>query len=58
MESAKRYSLKKLIIFIFLFFATTICRSQVTVTGKVIFKEDNSEAPGVNVIEKETKNGT
>jgi hypothetical protein len=30
----------------------------VTVTGKVIFKEDNSEAPGVNVVEKETKNGT
>ena len=28
------------------------------VTGTVIFKEDNSTAPGVNVVEKGTKNGT
>ena len=27
-------------------------------TGTVIFKEDNSTAPGINVVEKGTKNGT
>lgn len=29
-----------------------------TVTGKVIFKEENSAAPGVYVVEKGTRNGT
>lgn len=37
---------------------TTTCWSQVTVTGTVFFKDDNSTAPGVNVIEKGTENGT
>jgi hypothetical protein len=30
----------------------------VTITGTVIFKEDRSTAPGVNVVEKGTENGT
>jgi hypothetical protein len=37
---------------------TTTCWSQVTVTGTVFFKDDNSTAPGVKVIEKGTENGT
>ncbi len=32
--------------------------SQVTITGTVIFKEDKSTAPGINVVEKGTENGT
>ncbi|MEL0457289.1 carboxypeptidase-like regulatory domain-containing protein [Flavobacteriaceae bacterium SZ-1-7] len=43
---------------IVLVLTTTFCWSQVTVTGKVIFKQDKLAAPGVNVIEKGTKNGT
>jgi len=38
--------------------ATTTSWSQVTVTGTVIFKEDKSTSPGINVAEKGTSNGT
>jgi CarboxypepD_reg-like domain len=48
----------KRLTFILLTLATTTSWSQVTVTGTVIFKEDNSTSPGVNVVEKGTKNGT
>lgn len=34
------------------------CWSQVTITGTVIFKQDKSTAPGINIVEKGTKNGT
>ncbi|MBX2895973.1 MAG: carboxypeptidase-like regulatory domain-containing protein [Cyclobacteriaceae bacterium] len=37
---------------------TTTCWSQVTVTGTVIFNDDKSAAPGINVVEKGTMNGT
>jgi hypothetical protein len=36
----------------------TACWSQVVITGTVISKDDKSPLPGVNVIEKGTKNGT
>lgn len=37
---------------------TTTAWCQVTITGTVIFKDDNSTSPGIEVIEKGTKNGT
>lgn len=37
--------------------ASTISWSQVQISGTVIFKADKSTAPGINVIEKGTKNG-
>jgi hypothetical protein len=48
----------KRLTFVILILTTTTCRGQVTVTGTVFFKDDNSAAPGVNVIEKGTENGT
>ena len=48
----------KRLTFIIAILATTTCWSQVTVTGTVIFKLDKSTAPGINVVEKGTKNGT
>ena len=37
---------------------TTTAWCQVTVTGTVIFKDDNSTLPGIVVVEKGTENGT
>jgi hypothetical protein len=37
---------------------TTTAWCQVTVTGKVIFKDDNSTSPGIVVVEKGTENRT
>lgn len=51
-------TLIKRLTFITLIFITTTCWSQTTVIGTVIFKDDKSAAPGVNVVEKGTKNGT
>ena len=48
----------KQLTFIFIILTTTTCWSQVTVKGRVFFKDDNSTAPGVNVIEKGTENRT
>jgi len=52
------FHLIKRLTFVILILTTTTCWSQVTVTGTVFFKDDNSTAPGVNVIEKGTENGT
>jgi hypothetical protein len=51
-------TLIKRLIFIFLAMTTTTSWGQVTITGTVIFKEDKSTAPGVNVLEKGTENRT
>jgi len=51
-------NLKKQLTLLILLLTTATCLGQVTVTGKVIFNNDKSEAPGVNVVEKGTKNGT
>ncbi len=51
-------TLIKRLTFILLVLTTTTSWSQVTITGTVIFKEDKSTAPGVNVVEKGTENGT
>lgn len=48
----------KLLTIIILVLTTTTGWSQVQITGTVIFKEDNSTAPGVNVIVKGTEIGT
>jgi len=48
----------KRLTFIIIALTTTTCWSQVTINGNVIFKEDRSTAPGINVVEKGTKNGT
>ncbi|MBL7876882.1 MAG: carboxypeptidase-like regulatory domain-containing protein [Cyclobacteriaceae bacterium] len=48
----------KRLTFILTILTTTTCWSQLTVTGKVIFNEDNSAAPGVDILEKGTKNVT
>lgn len=44
--------------FIVLTLTTMTCWGQGIVTGTVYFKDDNSAAPGVNVTEKGTENGT
>lgn len=51
-------TLKIILTFILFFVTTLIGWSQVTITGKVIFKEDKLSAPGVNIVEKGTRNGT
>lgn len=51
-------TLIKRLTFILLALTTTTSWSQVTITGTVIFKEDKSTAPGINVVEKGTENGT
>lgn len=48
----------KRLIFLILVLTTTTSWSQVKITGKVIFKQDNSTSPGIEVVEKGTKNGT
>lgn len=50
--------MKKILTLILFFVTTIICWGQVTVTGKVIFKEDKLSAPGVTIVEKGTRNGT
>lgn len=45
------------LVFIFLIISLTAW-TQVTITGTVIFKEDNSPIPGANIVEKGTPNGT
>ena len=51
-------TLIKQLIFILLVLTTTNSWSQVTITGRVIFKEDKSTAAGINIVEKGTRNGT
>ena len=51
-------TLIKRLTFIILILTTTTSWSQVQITGTVIFKEDKSTAPGINIVEKGTKNGT
>lgn len=54
----KTSHLKRRLTFIFLFLMTSTCWSQVMVSGVVFFKDDNSTAPGVHIIEKGTENGS
>jgi hypothetical protein len=51
-------TLIKRLILILTLLTTTTAWCQVTITGTVIFKDDNSTSPGIEVIEKGTKNGT
>ena len=51
-------ALIKRLIFIILVLATKTCWCQVTVTGTVVFKGTGSAVPGIDVVEKGTKNRT
>ena len=50
--------IKRLTLILILLTNTATVWSQVTVTGTVLAKEDNSPLPQVNVVEKGTQNGT
>lgn len=52
------FPLIKQLTLILALLTTTTAWCQVTVTGTVIFKDDNSTSPGIEVIEKGTKNRT
>ncbi|NEU06906.1 hypothetical protein GZH53_01160 [Flavihumibacter sp. R14] len=50
--------IKRLTLILILLTGTLTAKSQVTITGTVFLKEDGLPLPGVNVVEKGTKNGT
>lgn len=52
------FSLDKGLTLFLTLLTTTAAWCQVTVSGTVIFKDDNSTSPGIVVVEKGTKNGT
>ena len=48
----------KALTFVALTLTTPLCWSQVTVTGTVMIKGEKEPAPGINIVEKGTTNGT